>query len=171
MLVFGVVCGSAFGAAPYKYEAGLSENLSKEVPGGGFGEPWGMAFDAAGKLYVIDTRGNAGKGVIDKFNANNTFQAQFGAGAFTEEFAGSVGVSEENGDLYAGELGFFAVPWFRDVMALSGTGALLSEWSGANSPEKRFGGGAGCVYVGGITRAVPSKARSTSTPRPPAAGK
>src|SRR5580698_2481309 len=93
-------------AAPYKYEKAFSEELSKTVPGGTLQEPWSPTFDAAGNLYLVDTRGNGGHAIIDKFNAADAFQAQLGGAAINNEFVRSVGVNSETGHLYVGESEF-----------------------------------------------------------------
>lgn len=132
-------------AAPYKYEKATSEELSKNVPGEAFQEPWSPTFDAAGNLYLVDTRGNEGKAVVDKFNSENAFQAQLGAGALDNEFTRSVAVNDETGHLYAGAAEVLAEPLFSGVFALSAAGEKLSQWDGANTPQKTFG--EGCCFV------------------------
>jgi hypothetical protein len=155
-------------AAPYRYEAAQSEELSKSAPGEALQEPWSPTFDAAGNLYIIDTRGNAGKAIVDKFNDENAFQAQLGSEALTEEFVRSVAVNDETGHLYVGELGALAEPPFSDIFALSATGEKLSQWSGASTPAKSFG--EGCCFVSAAVDNSPSAAKGNVYVATPQAG-
>jgi DNA-binding beta-propeller fold protein YncE len=135
--LFALSATSAF-AAPYKYEKAQSEELSKTVPGGAFAEPFGLTFDAAGNLLVMDRQGNAGNGVIDKFNPESVFQTQLGVGLLSP-YALSVAVDDVTGDVYIADSNA------SEVFVLSPAGALLSKWTGKNTPTGTFGGG--CCYV------------------------
>ncbi len=65
------------------------------------GQPWGMAFDSSGNLFLAD----AGERVVDQFASSNTFTAQIGAGDFPETFNRSVAVDQATGVVYVGESG------------------------------------------------------------------
>jgi hypothetical protein len=131
LLILAVAAASAL-AAPYKYEKEQSEELSKTVPGGAFVDPSGLTFDAAGNLYVADPLGNAGQGVIDKFNDENVFQAPLGEPALTGERAESVAVNDETGHVYV------SGPNGGELIVLNAAGEELSRWTGANTPSKAF---------------------------------
>ncbi len=152
----GLACGTlaccaalastpALAATPYKYEAALSERLSstlsEAVPGGAFASPWSLAFDASGNLYVADPKGHLQEGVIEKFDATNTFQAQLGLGVLSGNATFGVAVNDETGHVYVGDSNL------SEVFALSAAGEGLSQWTGANTPAGTFGGGCCFVYV------------------------
>jgi DNA-binding beta-propeller fold protein YncE len=127
-------------AAPFAYDAAASEELSNTVPGGAFGEPFGLTFDSAGNLYVTDTSGNAGTGVVDKFNPDNVFQADLGATSFTNApRLRGIAVNDESGHLYVGDLERASEPLTGSLYALDGTGAVLSQWLGAETSAGAFG--------------------------------
>jgi hypothetical protein len=123
---------------PYKYEKALSEKLAETAPGGSFAQPWDLTFDASGNLLLADPH-HLGGGVIDKFDAANVFQAQFGAGAVNGEYARGVAVDDSTGDIYVGDSNS------SELFVLDPSGALLSQWTGANTPAKTFG--SGCCFV------------------------
>src|SRR5580698_6286555 len=107
--VLAIIATGVFYSSPalaevqYKYEKGLSEELTKTVPGGAFAYPVGLNFDAAGNLFVADAKGNAGTGIVDKFNDENVFQAQLGVGALSGEYTLGVSVNDTTGHIYVGD--------------------------------------------------------------------
>ena len=125
-------------AAQYTFQKAQSEELSKTVPGGAFVTPWGMAFDASGKLYLAEP-GNAAGGIIDTFDTANAFQAQLGASFLSGEYTRGVAVDEESGDVYVADSNN------SELFVMSESGEGLSQWSGANTPAGSFG--AGCCFV------------------------
>jgi hypothetical protein len=131
LLVAATASSSAL-AAPYKYEKAQSEELSSTLAPQTFAYPSGLTFDAAGDLFVADPLGNAGQGVIDKFNDENVLQAQLGAPALTGESAESVAVNDETGHVYV------SGPNGGELTVLNAAGEELSRWSGANTPSKAF---------------------------------
>jgi DNA-binding beta-propeller fold protein YncE len=136
-LIAGISIVGTAHAAPYRYEATASEELSNTVPGGAFTQPFALTFDSTGNLYVVDARGNAGHAIVDKFNSGNVFQAQLGSAALSTEFVRSVAVSDATGHLFVGEV---EEPSFiGKVLALDAPGSELSHWSGAATPAATFG--------------------------------
>jgi DNA-binding beta-propeller fold protein YncE len=139
-------------AAPYKYEAAASEELSKTVPGGAFENPQDLTFDGAGDLFLLQ-----GGGSIDKFDSSNVFQAQFSASALNNGFARSIAVDDTTGDLYAGALGVGGSE-LTELVVLSSSGATLSQWTGANTPAGTFGVGDCCRLFTAVDNSTsPSK--------------
>jgi alpha-tubulin suppressor-like RCC1 family protein/DNA-binding beta-propeller fold protein YncE len=64
-------------------------------------DPVGLAFDAAGDLFVTDT---AEKGFVYRYGPTNGFECQLG-GQFPKGFVSSVAVDDESGDVYVAESG------------------------------------------------------------------
>src|ERR1700684_690624 len=139
-----LVAGSAFGAVPYKYEKALTEKLSETVPGGSFGVPSGLTFDASGNLYVADTAGHLQEGIVDKFDSSNVFQApQLGVGVLSGKFTDSVAVNNETGNIYVADSNN------SEVFVMSQAGAKLSQWTGTNTEAKTVGAGC-CLGKGAV---------------------
>ncbi len=92
-----------------------------EANGGPFGQPWGLALDPGGNLYVADATGKA----VDVFDSSNVFSAQFGTGVFSQPYTRSVAVNNTTGIVYVAESG----PETVDVFKPEGGGAykLLQE--------------------------------------------
>ncbi len=136
----------AFAAAPYKYEAvpseRLSSTLSEAVPGGAFGSPRSLAFDAGGGLYVADPQGHLQEGVVEKFDSTNTFQSQLGIGVLSGNATFGVAINDETGHVYVADSSFVE----NHVFALNAAGEGLSQWTGANTPAGTFGGSCCFVY-------------------------
>jgi hypothetical protein len=140
LMLFLALGTSLAQAAPFAYDAAASEELSNTVPGGAFGEPFGLTFDSAGDLFVTDTSGNAGTGVVDKFNSENVFQAQLGATSFTNApRLRGIAVNDESGHLYVGDLEGASEPLTGSLYALDGAGTELSQWLGSSSAAGSFG--------------------------------
>lgn len=93
-VAFGSFVESALATAPYQYEAALSEKLAIDVPGG-FLEPWGIAFDAPGNLFLSDLHGVARRRIIDRFDAANAFQPPLRSPALFRAFTRSAAVGDE----------------------------------------------------------------------------
>jgi hypothetical protein len=112
-----------------------------QAEGSPISQPWGLAFDASGNLFV------AGSEQTDVFDAANTFQGSLGAG--TEENRGygghNVAVDRATGDVYVAETGIGRVFVFKPAGA--GKYILLSTWEGHNTPGGTFGGGSDYVSV------------------------
>ena len=101
----------ALSAAPAS--AGITHKYESSITGteplAPFGEPWGLAFDSTGSLYVADATGKA----IDIFNPLSVFQppqlndASVGATPFTGPFVRSVAVDNlpgpNKGTVYVAE--------------------------------------------------------------------
>jgi DNA-binding beta-propeller fold protein YncE len=132
-----LLASSAQGAALYKYEPALSEAL------GSFSEPVTLTFDSGGNLYVADP-GNPSGGVIDKFDSENAFVAQLGAGVLSGHNTRGVAVNDESGHVYVADTKG------DEVFALGAAGEELSHWTGASTPSKSFGqepSGEGCCFI------------------------
>jgi DNA-binding beta-propeller fold protein YncE len=132
-LIAALCAASAFGAARYNYEATRSEAL------GSFQQARTLSFDSAGNLYLAEP-GHAGGGVIEKFDEENALVAELGSGVLSGNFTRGVAVSDQSGHVYVADSNL------SEVFALSGSGAGLSQWTGANTPAKTFGAGCCSVY-------------------------
>jgi DNA-binding beta-propeller fold protein YncE len=138
---FASAAAASAAAPPYRYEEAQSKALNKAAPGEAFAAPFGLSFDSAGNLFVADTSGHEGAGVIDKFDSEDAFQAQLGAATLTGNFTNGVAVSDESGHVYVGDSNF------SEVFVLDEAGVELSQWTGANTLAKSFGEGCCFVYT------------------------
>lgn len=115
----------AWAATGHDYLSALSE-----APlGTKLSEPAAVAIDHAdGKVFISDL----GDGVIDIYDASDTYLTQLGEGSL---FASGIAIDEASGDLYVADGFRNAVLVFKP----SGGGyALLSEWSGEGLPGGEF---------------------------------
>ena len=139
----------ALGAIGHKYET----QITGHSPSSPFGEPWGLAFNGAGDLYVADPLsaelGSAA--VVDVFDPSNEPLEQFGSkAALGEPYSRDVAISA-TGTVYVADSG-------PDVVhVLNALGEEQVAWNGANSPSKSFGSGSVSVAVDNSTN--PADAR------------
>jgi DNA-binding beta-propeller fold protein YncE len=80
-------------AAPFAYKEAITN--------GGFVQPWGLAFDSSGNLFVADAKAQK----IFKFDSAGAFAEQITSPHFEAPYTRSVAVSDATGDLYVGESG------------------------------------------------------------------
>jgi DNA-binding beta-propeller fold protein YncE len=139
-----LLASSAQGAALYKYEPALSEAL------GSFSQPVTLTFDSGGNLYVADPS-NPGGGVIDKFDSENAFVTQLGPGVLSGQNTRGVAVNDESGHVYVAD------SENDEVFALGAAGEGLSQWTGASTPTKSFGGSCCFIYDAVDNSNSPSK--------------
>ncbi len=92
-------------------------------------EPTAVAIDhKSGQIFV----GDEDNGVIDIYSSAGAFQQSFGE----ELEPAAIAIDEASGDIYVAEPSADALIAFRPQ---GSSYQLLSEWSGANSPEGAFG--------------------------------
>ncbi len=142
LAILGVLAGglvfsatSVFGAIGHTYET----QITGHSPSTPFAEPWGLAFNGAGDLYVADPASSelGGTAVVDVFDPSNQPLGQIGSGTalrepYSREFA--IGAT---GTLYVADSG-------PDIVhVLNALGEEQVAWHGANSP----GGSYGTRYV------------------------
>lgn len=136
---------SAAGSALAQTGHVFHTSLVEAPPGTPLLEPEGVAVDAAGKVFVIDTP--AAK--VDVFSSTGTYLTQFALVGSSNSLA----VDSSTGDVYVADSTADAVEVFKP----NGSGGyeLVSKWTGAATPEGAFGevaavavnGSAGKVYV------------------------
>ncbi len=92
--------------------------------------PEAVALDTSGNVFLYDSEA----GAIDTFNSSGVSTGQFGAGFLEGEVRGIA--VDKAGRVYVADTGKNTVEVFKP----SGFGsyAHLSEWTGANTPEKAF---------------------------------
>ncbi len=95
----------------------------------GFSEPWGVAVDSSGDLYVYDNNG----GAITKLNPSGSQVYQIASGLGV--YYGNPLAVDGAGDLYAAAASSPTVEEFEP------SGALLDHTSGFATPENSFGPG------------------------------
>jgi phosphodiesterase/alkaline phosphatase D-like protein/DNA-binding beta-propeller fold protein YncE len=123
-----VSCASAVADTGHEYVTRLGE----APPGTPVSEPTAIAIDqATGESFVADE----GTGMVDVFGASGAYVGQFGEGLE----ASGVAVDEASGDVYV------SAQSVVDVFKPNSSGGyeLLSEWTGANTPDALFGEVAG----------------------------
>jgi hypothetical protein len=100
-------------------------------------QPWGVAFDSGGNLYVADAKGR----VVDVFGSSNLLVTQIGSGVLPEEYTRSVGVADATGDVYVGES-------FADEVFVFKPNVVGSPEAGYTLLSGTRGFGGGFTYVG-----------------------
>ncbi len=94
--------------------------------------PVGVALDAAGDLYLVDGRND----VVDEFGSSGGFLTQIDGGS-SHSLDNSVAVNDAGKEVYVED--FHSYPLIV-VDAFSSAGALLGEWTGADTPSGSFKG-------------------------------
>src|SRR5580704_18808377 len=90
--------GSALAAGPYKFLQALP------APTAPFSQPWGLAVGPSGEVFVA----NLGSNVVDVYNSNDEFQAEFAVAGATNVYQLAVddsATSPSKGDVYVANLG------------------------------------------------------------------
>ncbi|MEZ4705573.1 MAG: choice-of-anchor Q domain-containing protein [Caldilineaceae bacterium] len=118
-------------------------------PGSGdgqFADPYGVALDAAGNVYVVDS----GNSRIQKFDSNGAYLAQWGSfGSGDGQFSRPVGVAvDAAGNVYVTDADN------NRIQKFAGDGTYLAQWGSAGSGDGQFNSpygvavdAAGNVYV------------------------
>ncbi len=127
----------------------ISGNKITGTPGGSFGNPWNVATDPSGNVYVLDQSHRA----VDEFDSSGTFVRAFdGSGApvsFSSNLSG-VAVDPTNGNLLVADAGNSVVDEFDSggvyLDQLTGTGPSEADPFGS-LPGGLAVSSAGYVYV------------------------
>jgi hypothetical protein len=131
------------GAIGHKYET----QIAGRSPSSPFGEPWGLAFNGEGDLYVADP-GSAELGsaaVVDVFDPSNEPLEQFGSkAALGKPYSRDLAIGS-TGTIYVADSSCDC------IRVLNALGEEQTAWSGAHSPNESFGSGYVSVAVDNST--------------------
>jgi uncharacterized protein (TIGR03663 family) len=103
---------------------------------GGFYDPWGLAVDADGYVYVADTWNHR----VQKFTADGAFVTTWGAYGMTEGAAGSPGVFWGPRDVAVGPEGLVYVSdtGNKRIQVFTADGEYVTQWGGRGATDGRF---------------------------------
>jgi hypothetical protein len=133
----------ALSAIGHKYET----QITGRGPSNPFVEPWGLAFNGEGDLYVADPGSHelGGTAVVDVFDSSNEPLGQIGSGStLGEPYSRDVATSS-TGTVYVADSGCDCIHVFDAL------GEERATWNGTNSPDKSFGSGYVSVAVDNST--------------------
>jgi phosphodiesterase/alkaline phosphatase D-like protein/DNA-binding beta-propeller fold protein YncE len=124
------------GAAGY-----ISGNKITGTPGGSFGNPWNVATDTSGNVYVVDQTHR----VVDEFDSSGTFVRAFDGSGAPTAFSGNltgVAVDPTSGNILVADAGNSVVDEFDSA------GVYLDQLTGTGpSEETPFGSLPGGIGV------------------------
>ncbi|MFN2158299.1 MAG: flippase activity-associated protein Agl23 [Anaerolineae bacterium] len=103
---------------------------------GGFYDPWGLAVDADGYVYVADTWNHR----IQKFAADGEFVTMWGVYGMTEGASGSPGVFWGPRGVAIGPEGMIYVTdtGNKRIQVFTPEGELVTQWGGQGATEGKF---------------------------------
>ena len=108
----------------------VTGNTISGTPSGPFGQPWNIAVDSAGNIYVIDL----GKNVVDEFRSSGEFVQEFTGADVPGEFGelGGMAVDPTNGNVLIVDSGHQVVDEFDS------SGTFLGELQGTGPSEENL---------------------------------
>jgi uncharacterized protein (TIGR03663 family) len=103
---------------------------------GGFYDPWGIAVDADGFVYVADTWNHR----IQKFTADGEFVTMWGSYGVSESAAGAVGMFWGPRDIAIGQdnLIYVTDTGNKRIQAFTPDGEYVAQWGGKGTLEGNF---------------------------------
>ena len=132
-------------AGPYKFLQALPAPTTPAAP---FSQPWGLGVGPAGEVFVA----NLGTNIVDVYNSNDEFQAEFTVAGATNVYQFAVddsATSPSKGDVYVANLGGNVHKYTYDALTKTATevtsGFPITE--DLTEPSAVATNAAGDVYV------------------------
>ena len=85
--------------------------FKESVTYAGAAQPWGLAFDSTGNLFVADPEAHGHEGEVFKLNSSNALQTSFRDSEWTLPYVRSVAVNDTTGKVYVADSGSTESIW------------------------------------------------------------
>ena len=85
--------------------------FKESVTYAGAAQPWGLAFDSTGNLFVADPEAHGHEGEVFKLNSSNALQTSFRSSEWTLPYVRSVAVNDTTGKVYVADSGSTESIW------------------------------------------------------------